>query len=266
MGRRFNKLVERIEKSLVKIIQQPGADKNKSGPVRVLLGFLKGVSVVFGWIVRLRFFCYDIGVQKRNSLVCQVISVGNLTAGGTGKTPVVEKLARELQARGRKVAILSRGYRKKEEPWLQRALLGKITPPRVVSDGKRVLLDSEMGGDEPYMLANNLPGVVVVVDKDRVKAGSYAIDKFGCDTLVLDDGFQYLKLRHSLELVLVDKKNPFGNGNLLPRGILREQVRNIKRADFVFITKSNGGSDALRGEIRKHNPSAEIIECNHAPR
>jgi len=266
MGKRFNNLIERLEKSLVKIIQEPGADQNLPWFLKLLLALLAGISGVFGVCSRLRLLLYKTNVLHRNSLVCQVISVGNITAGGTGKTPVVEKLARELQRRGRKVAILSRGYRKKEASWWSRTFLGKITPPRVVSDGKRVLLDSEMGGDEPYMLANNLPGVAVVVDKDRVKAGRYAMKHFDCDTLLLDDGFQYLKLRRSLEIALVDKSNPFGNGRLLPRGVLREPVRNLRRADYIFITKSNGGSAALSARISELKPGAEIIECNHAPR
>jgi tetraacyldisaccharide 4'-kinase len=136
----------------------------------------------------------------------------------------------------------------------------------VVSDGNRLLLDSEMGGDEPYMLASNLPGVVVLVDKNRVKSGRYAVKRFGCDTLILDDGFQYQKLRHRLEIVLVDKTNPFGNAHLLPRGVLREPIRNLKRADFIFITKSDGHSEALRQQIRALNNRAEIIECCHQPR
>ena len=258
MGKRISKIVEGIEKNLLKIIQEPGADKKASGWARFWLGGLKGVSLVFGWLVRLRLFLFRHHVKESFPLICQVISVGNLTAGGTGKTPVVEKLARELHRRGRKVAILSRGYR---------SVTTKNTPsPRVVGDGQNVLLDSAAGGDEPYMLAKNLPGVAVVVDRDRVKAGKHAMKEFGCDTLVLDDGLQYLKIRRSLEIVLVDKKNPFGNGNLLPRGILREPVKNIRRADYVFITKSDGGSAALRGDILKHNPGVEIVECNHTPR
>jgi tetraacyldisaccharide 4'-kinase len=194
-----------------------------------------------------------------------VISVGNITAGGTGKTPVVEIFARELHKSGRKVAILSRGYRKKELPWYQRIFSETLEPPRVVSDGHHLLLDSEMGGDEPYMLASNLPGVVVLVDRNRVKSGRYAIKKFGCDTLVLDDGFQYQKLKHRLELVLIDKTNPFGNGNVLPRGVLREPVRNLKRANFIFITKSDGQSETLRARIRELNAQAEIIVLSSSP-
>jgi tetraacyldisaccharide 4'-kinase len=129
-----------------------------------------------------------------------------------------------------------------------------------------VLLDSEHAGDEPYMLARNLPGVVVLVDKNRVKAGMHAIKKFGCDTLVLDDGFQYLPLKGSLNLLLVDKTNPFGNGHMLPRGILREPVKHLRRANYVFLTKSNGQRDRdLESLIAEHHPGADLIECAHRP-
>ena len=257
---------ERIEHYLVRIIQQPGADQGHPWPIRLLLAVLKGISLVFRNVVLARLFLYEVGIFRRYPLGCQVISVGNITAGGTGKTPVVEIFARELQKSGRRVAILSRGYRKRELPWYQRLFREKIEPPRVVSDGKHLLLDSEMGGDEPYMLASNLPGVVVLVDKNRVKSGRYAVKRFGCDTLILDDGFQYLKLRHRLEIVLVDKTNPFGNAHMLPRGVLREPIRNLKRADFIFLTKSDGHAGELRARIRELNATAEIIECNHKPR
>jgi tetraacyldisaccharide 4'-kinase len=182
----------------------------------------------------------------------------------------VEKFARALRDRGRKVAILSRGYKSKSPPFWKK-FLNWLThaaepPPRIVSDGERVLLDSEHAGDEPFMLARNLPGVLVLVDKNRVKAGMYAIKKFGCDTLVLDDGFQYLPLKGRLNLLLVDKTNPFGNGFMLPRGILREPVKHLKRASYVFLTKSNGNRDQeLEELIQKHNPGVDIIECAHRP-
>jgi tetraacyldisaccharide 4'-kinase len=141
------------------------------------------------------------------------------------------------------------------------------TPPRVVSDGKNLLLDSAMGGDEPYMLASNLTDVAVLVDKDRVKSGRFAINRYGCDTLILDDGFQYLALKHHLEIVLVDSKNPFANGHMLPRGLLREDVRNLSRAHYIFITKCDGSDNsALKAEIRKLNEKAEMIECTHKAR
>ena len=258
--------IERLEHYLVRIIQQPGADKDQPGPVRALLAVLYGFSCIFRFIVAIRYWFYDLGVLRRFPLGCQVISIGNVTAGGTGKTPVTEKFARELTAAGRKVAILSRGYRRKEAPWWQRTFTQVIEPPLVVSDGKHVLLDAATGGDEPYMLASNLPGVCVIVDRNRVKAGRWAIRRYGCDTLILDDGFQYQRLKHSLEVVLVDKTNPFGNGHMLPRGVLREPAEHISRADVIFLTKSDGNTQEVVEEIREYNKKAEIIECRHAPR
>jgi tetraacyldisaccharide 4'-kinase len=223
-------------------------------------------------VVLLRLHLYRTGILRYHALGCQVISVGNLTVGGTGKTPVVEVFARELQKAGRKVAILSRGY-KKAQPPLPRRILDNLllrerwSAPRVVSDGNRLMLDSAMSGDEPYMLASNLPNVVVLVDKDRVKSGRYAIKKFGCDTLILDDGFQYMALKHRHEIVLIDRTNPFGNERVLPRGILREPVRNVIRANFILITKSDGTNvDALKMRLRQLNEQAEIVECRHAAR
>ena len=258
--------IERLENQLVKIIQEKGADQGQPGGVRFLLAILKGLSCIFAAIVALRYFLYRVGLKRRHPLGIQVISIGNVTAGGPGKTPVTEIFARTLAAEGRKVAILSRGYRRKEAPWWQRLFTDVISPPLVVSDGKHVLLDSATGGDEPYMLASNLPGVAVVVDRDRVKAGRYAIKRLGCDTIILDDGFQYQKLKHSIEVVLVDSTNPFGNGNMLPRGILREPVRHLKRADIIFLTKCRGDVSAVVQEIRKYNKTAEIVECTHAPK
>jgi len=139
-------------------------------------------------------------------------------------------------------------------------------PPRVVSDGKSLLLDSLTAGDEPYMLAHNLKDVIVLVDKDRVKSGRLAIDKWHVDTLLLDDGFQYLHLKHRLDMVLVDRQAPFGNEFLLPRGMLRERPRNLRRASYIFITKNTGqpNSDLMK-RIRRYNRTAEVIECAHKP-
>lgn len=263
---------ERLEQFLVDVVEERDKALDYSLGVRLLRGFLHGLSSIYGSLMQFRLFLYDHAIRRHHTLGCQVISVGNLTVGGTGKTPVVEAFARELQREGRTVAILSRGYKKVEPPFWQKlwdriSLRERRRPPRVVSDGRELLLDSAMSGDEPYMLASNLPDVRVLVDKDRVKSGRYAIDKFGCDTLILDDGFQYLSLKHRLEIVLVDRTNPFGNGKVLPRGILREPIRNIRRANFIFLTKSNGlGSEALRAQLRSLNPEAEIIECYHAAR
>ena len=236
---------ERLESYLVKLIQEKGADCNQPGGIVLLLRVLKVLSFLFGAVVAIRYFLYRTGVLRRYPLGIQVISIGTVTAGGTGKTPVTEIFARTLAAEGRKVAILSRGYRRKEAPWWRRLFTQVVEQPLVVSDGKRVLLDAATGGDEPYMLASNLPGVAVVVDRNRVKAGRYAVKRLGCNTLILDDGFQYQRLKHSIEVVLVDSTNPFGNGNMLPRGILREPVRSIRRADIIFLTKCRGDVSAV---------------------
>ncbi len=234
-------------------------------------GILFALSQVFYVAVKVRHFLYNVRILRDSTLGVQVIAIGNLTVGGTGKTPVVEKFARELQDAGRHVAILSRGYRSKPPP-ISKRLLNKIlfredrTPPRVVSDGKSLLLDSETAGDEPYMLASNLKDVVVLVDKDRVKAGRYAIERFGCDTLLLDDGFQYWKLRgRRRDVVLIDCQQPFGNEQLLPRGTLREPPSHLARASEIFITKSDGNTAELRERITALNPNARVIECIHQP-
>ena len=258
--------LERIESYLVRLIQEKGADQDQPAGIRLLLAALKVLSWLFLSAVEIRYLLYRVGLLRRYPLGTQVISIGNVTAGGTGKTPVTEIFARTLAAEGRRVAILSRGYRRREAPWWQRLFTQVIEKPLVVSDGRRVLLDPATGGDEPYMLASNLPGVAVVVDRNRVKAGRYAVNRLGCDTLILDDGFQYQKLKHSVEVVLVDSTNPFGNGNLLPRGVLREPVRNLKRADIIFLTKCRGDVTEVKREIRRFNRTAEIVECNHAPK
>jgi tetraacyldisaccharide 4'-kinase len=236
-----------------------------------LRALLLGSSKLYQFVIKVRRFLYNARILRDSTLGVQVIAIGNLTWGGTGKTPVVEKFARELRDEGRNVAILTRGYRSKPQPfhvWLKNKLLFRedTTPPRIVSDGKSLLLDSEMAGDEPYMLASNLKDVVVLVDKDRVKSGRYAIEKYGCDTLLLDDGFQYWKLagrRH--DVVLIDRQEPFGNEHLQPRGSLREPPSHLARAHTIFITKSDGKTEELRRRIAAANPTAPVIECIHSP-
>ncbi|CAN5450236.1 tetraacyldisaccharide 4'-kinase [soil metagenome] len=234
----------------------------------VLRGVLYALSFVYERIVQFRLFLYRHRILRERTLGCLVVSIGNLTVGGTGKTPIVEKFARALHSGGRRVAILSRGYKSVPQPVARNGLFGRkvAAPPRVVSDGKSLLLDSLTAGDEPYMLANNLKDVVVLVDKDRVKSGLYAIKELGADTLLLDDGLQYLHLKHRLDIVLIDRQAPFGNEYLLPRGTLREPRRNLRRASYIFITKCTGESnDELIKRIRRYNRTAEIIECAHNP-
>jgi tetraacyldisaccharide 4'-kinase len=258
---------EYIETFVLEVI----LEKRQGKSANFVRGFLQALSKGYGAAIKTRRFLYDFRILRDSTLGVQVIAVGNLTVGGTGKTPVVEKFASALRDQGRSVAILSRGYRSKPQP-IHKWFINKIllredtTPPRVVSDGKSLLLDSEMAGDEPYMLASNLKDVIVLVDKDRVKSGRYAIEKFGCDTLLLDDGFQYWKLRgRRHDVVLVDRQTPFGNERLLPRGTLREPPSHLARANWIFITKSDGKTDELRRRIADLNPGAGIIECIHHP-
>ena len=246
-------------------------DRDLSVSARLFGLFLHPFSYLFSGIVRLRLFLYSNRFVFRDKpLDCLILVVGNLTVGGTGKTPVVERFTKELLAKGKRVAILSRGYKSKEEPkhsFWSRLWKKDQSPPKIVSDGERVLLNSEEAGDEPFMLATNLPGAIVLADKDRVKAGRFAIDHFRADALILDDGFQYLPLKGTLNLLLVDQTNPFGNRCLLPRGILREPVRHLSRASYVFLTKSEVEPELeLLQTIRKYNKKAEIIRCVHKPK
>ena len=234
----------------------------------------RGLSAIYSAAVLSRLYLYRHRYIHDHHLGVPVISVGNLTVGGTGKTPVVEMLAKALHEHGRRVCILSRGYKSKRQKKLpfSKKLAAKLgfapkpeeLPPRVVSDGEKVLLDSHNAGDEPFMLAKNCIGIPVVVDKNRVKAGAHAIQKFGADVLVLDDGLQYLKLKHRHDIVLIDKTAPFGsNGFMLPRGTLREPPRSLRRASYIFITKSDGDTEEIIQQIRRYNRAAEIIECRH---
>src|ERR1700720_4062335 len=267
MRETFRVWTETLETFVLEVILEERPGKRAT----ILRTLLYGCSKIFQVAIKVRRFLYNVRILRDSTLGVQVIAIGNLTVGGTGKTPVVEKFARELRDQGRTVAILSRGYRSKPTP-LHIRLFNKLllradtTPPRVVSDGRSLLLDSYMAGDEPYMLASNLKDVVVLVDKDRVKSGRYAIEKFGCDTLLLDDGFQYWKLRgRRQDIVLIDRQQPFGNERLLPRGSLRELPSQLIRASVIFITKSDGKTEELRERIGRLNPEAGIIECIHHP-
>jgi tetraacyldisaccharide 4'-kinase len=243
-------------------------ERRKGKRAALLRSVLWVLSGVFRKVVLLRLWLYKLRVLSSKSPGCLVISIGNLTVGGTGKTPVVEKLARTLQDAGRRVAILSRGYKAKKPPLLrrlQRKWLGlEQRKTRVVHNGEKLLLDSRFAGDEPYMLARSLHNVVVLVDKDRVRAALEAVRWFRCDTMLLDDGMQYASLRRRVEICLIDCQAPFGNEYLLPRGTLREPPQNLRRANYIFITKSDGGDNTrLVERIRSYNATAGILECTH---
>jgi tetraacyldisaccharide 4'-kinase len=262
----MSRSLENLEQFAIDVI----LERRGGARASLLRSFLYVLSLVYARLVQFRLWLYRKRLFRERTLGCLVISIGNLTVGGTGKTPIVEKFARALQHGGRRVAILSRGYKSVPRP-SKRSLIARlrnseIDPPRIVSDGRSLLLDSLTAGDEPYMLANNLKNVVVLVDKDRVKSGLFAIEHMNADTLLLDDGLQYLHLKHRLDIVLIDRQAPFGNEFLLPRGTLREPPRNLRRASYIFITKSAAGSNAdLIKRIRRYNRTAEIIECAHQP-
>lgn len=263
-------------KELIEELERWGADvifgRAKGFRATLARFFMRALSGVFRILVQIRIWRYRGGWRPQRHLGTQVVAIGNITVGGTGKTPVVELLARSLRDRGRKVAILSRGYKSKKlsQPQKWQTRDGKPVPsdrmPKVVSTGTALLLDSQYAGDEPFMLAKNLDGVAVVVDKNRVKSGIFAVNHLEADTLLLDDGMQYLDLAHSIDIVLVDSNSPFGTEALLPRGTLREPPKNLRRASYILITKCNGSSnEALISRIRRYNRTAEIIECTHGP-
>jgi len=254
----MRQLLDRLEQFAVDVILERRAGK-RAGLLRVVL---RGLSFLYLAIVSVRIRLYASNILRPHQVGCPVVSIGNLTVGGTGKTPVVEKLARELSMRGRKVTILSRGYKS-----TRRRIPGNDpSPVRVVSEGGALLLDSKNAGDEPFMLAKNLRGVAVVVDQDRVECGRHAISQLGSDLLILDDGLQYLRLQRRFDLVLIDREAPFGNEYLLPRGTLREPPSHLRRATHILITKCDGSDlSELYRRIRLHNSTAAIIECRHRP-
>jgi tetraacyldisaccharide 4'-kinase len=193
---------------------------------KLILAPLCLLSFFYGLAVRVRLYLYARGIFRARSLPCKVVSVGNITLGGTGKTPLVCLLAEMIQARGHRVAILSRGYK------------GNFRGPfALVADGEKILMDARQAGDEPYLLAEKLRGVPVIVGRERWSSGKYAVEQFQSEILILDDGFQHLPLKRDLNLLLIDSSSPFGNGCLFPRGALREPLGQLSRADAIILTK-----------------------------
>ncbi|MEG0024989.1 MAG: tetraacyldisaccharide 4'-kinase [Akkermansia sp.] len=246
-------------------------DRAKGFRATVMRMILRCVSWIFRAVVLLRLQLFSSRLLRQRMLGTLVISVGNITVGGTGKTPVVELLAKTLRDRGRQVAILTRGYKSadlpKRQKWKDKDGKRVRNLPKIASDGTTRYLSPLYSGDEPFMLAKNLDDVAVLVDKNRIKSGIFAIEQLDCDTLILDDGMQYLPLNHEIDIVLVDCGAPFGTGSMLPRGTLREPKRNLKRADYIILTKSGGNpQNEIIDEIRKYNPFADIIVSNHGPK
>lgn len=186
-------------------------------------------SALYAKLTAFRRSLFEQGVYSSHSLGAPTISVGNITVGGTGKTPMVAHVAEFLAGMGEKVCVISRGY-KRENPKAR----------VLVSDGETILADSRSAGDEPLELAKRLLGkAVVIADRDRVSAASWAIERFSPTAFVLDDAFQHFRAKRDLDIVLIDATNPFGNRKTLPFGILREPLEELRRADLIVITRSN---------------------------
>jgi tetraacyldisaccharide 4'-kinase len=223
------------------------------GPSRLDV-FLRFASSLYGLGVKLRLFS-SLYLKKR-SLPGFVVSVGNLTVGGTGKTPATRMLAEWASREGHRVAVLSRGYgRRYENKTLE------------VSDVNGILTGPEEAGDEPYLLANNLPGVPVILSKKRYKAGRLAHSKYDTDIFILDDGFQHVSLERDLDLVLLDASNPFGNEQLLPGGPLREPVDHLDRADAFMLTRSREQSSTEKSIalLKDKFPDKPVFQSEHIP-
>jgi tetraacyldisaccharide 4'-kinase len=215
---------------------------------------LPPLSLLYGAVTRTRLSLYRRGTFVTTKLDRPVISVGNITTGGTGKTPLVEWVAKTLAGQGKKPCILTRGYGRKD-PHVQ----------VIVSDGYGVLASPMEAGDEPYLLATNLSGLAAVISSaDRIAAGQEAINDFGSDRFVLDDGFQHLRLARDLNIVTIDATNPWGGGSLLPYGRLRESREGLSRADCVVITRCDQvrNVDALRSEIVKFAGNRPIFHSH----
>ena len=225
----------------------------------VIIAILYVFSVIYGRLVNIKLSGYEVGIFKRKKLDCYVISLGNITVGGTGKTPTAQCLARDIRDLGYRVVILNRGYRAK---W--RGDVG------IVSDGKKLYMNAAEAGDEAFMLAKHLPDVPVLIGAERAVTGRYAIEHFGAEVAILDDGYQHWQLQRDMDILLVDAVNVFGNGYILPRGTLREPISHLERADVCLMTKvdqaAEGSRELIRDTVQKYNDHALMVESIHQPR
>jgi len=223
---------------------------------KIILAPLGILSFFYGWGNSLRIYLYDRKVFPTRSLPGKVVSVGNITLGGTGKTPFVILIAEMLRAKDFRVAILSRGYK------------GNFPESfRLVSDGKHTFMEASQAGDEPYLLAEKLNGIPVIVGQNRWRSGQYAIEHFQSEILILDDGFQHLPLKRDLNLLLIDSSSPFGNGHLFPRGILRESPSQLRRADAIILTKAGQYDNfkILKQKLAKVPEEIPIFQVEYSP-
>jgi len=214
-------------------------------PVRKGLYWVAGL---YGLIVRFRLWCYRKGWLTTTRLPCRVVSVGNLTVGGTGKTPIAILLAEWLSAKGQRVAILSRGYKRMSK-----------APRLLVSDGSRMLAGPLEAGDEPFLMAQRCPQAIVAVGADRVALGQWVLERYPVDCIVLDDGFQHRSLHRDVDLVLLDATDAAGLDALFPAGRLREPLQELDRASAVMITRADSRQDVneIYGRLRAIGSSYE---------
>jgi tetraacyldisaccharide 4'-kinase len=228
------------------------------------LGFFSAILKLkllqISWIclgmVKLRRWFYSKGVLCAKHLPCKVISVGNVVVGGSGKTPAVVAIARMLkECMDPGLAVLSRGYHSTSRG------------PAVVSDGGNVLLNAAEAGEEPYLLSRSLPGVPVLIGKDRVQTGLMAIREWNCRAIILDDGFQYLRLARDIDIVTIDATRPFGFGHILPRGYLREPLSTLNYADLILLTRVDQCKclDFVRDRLADVAPSVPVFESIYEP-
>lgn len=215
---------------------------------------LYGLSRIYGLGARLQDRGFERGLFAEHRLPCRVISVGNLTTGGSGKTPMTHYLALMLGELGLQPAIISRGYKGRMEK-----------AGGVVSDGRDILVDPEQAGDEPYMLASQMTHIPVLVGADRYAMGRYAISRFSPDVILLDDAFQHRRLYRDINLLVVDAGTGFGNGHLLPRGILREPLDALGRADLVVITGAEKPFEGIQALISRIKPGIPVFRAVSAP-
>lgn len=225
----------------------------------LLLGLLRVFSAIYGLGVKIKLGLYKYGIRQQHKLACTVISLGNITVGGTGKTPTAQQLASIIRDMGYRVVILNRGYR-----------AGWKGDVGLVSDGKKTYMSVTEAGDEAYLLAKNLPGIAVVIGKNRTVTGDYAVKQLKADVVILDDGYQHWQLARDLDIVLIDTLNVFGNNFMLPRGTLREPLSNLSRAHAYLLTKvdqsTNSTRDNIRAILAKYNTKAPVVESVHGPR
>jgi tetraacyldisaccharide 4'-kinase len=213
------------------------------------MNLLSPIAALYGAVVRLRVWCYAAGVLPTDRLQAPVISIGNLTMGGTGKTPTTIAIGKRLLDSGHRVAVLSRGYKGEHGG-----------EPLLVSDGQCIQATANEAGDEALVIARNLPRALVAVARKRVQAGAWLEKHFGVDVHLLDDGFQHLQLHRDLNLLVVDATNPFGGG-LPPRGRLREPLGAIRRADAIILSRTKVGHDydELIETIRRYKPGIPCL-------